>query len=316
MGKWLGILMVLVVTSAHARDGLELEIALKTPTQIEPGAEVNITARLVNRSAVPVDVVKPGDGSEVGWREPWIFYAATRTAPDGTTHEVPSSMWGRCGLFDQDWVKDIVTLAPGEALDVHTWIPEPSRALALDEPGTVTVRMHYTYLSTKSSRTPAPVGPHRMSGVSAFEVVSNPLTITIATPLTLHAAVHPNAKLRVGRTVRLADIFELAVANPSTTSQVIITPGTPSTFQIETRPYSYIRGLELPVPIASVLKLAVAPGQRVPLLGAGSRLSRTPGTWTPEEAGTFTLYFVFDQHEVGKLARRLVSPPLTVTIAP
>lgn len=316
MSKWLGILMVLFTATANAQDGLALEIALKTPTQIEPGAEVNISARLVNRGLQPVDVVKPGDGSEVGWREPWVFYSGTRTAPDGTSHDIPTSMWGRCGFFDQDWVKDIVTLRPGEALDVHTWIPEPSQALALDVPGVVTVRLHYTYLSTKSSRVPAPVGPHRMSGIAPFEVVSNPLTLTIASPLTLHAALRPNAKLRVGRTVRLADVFELAVANTSSTPQVVTTPATPATFRIETRPYSYIRGLELPVPIASLSKLALAPGDRLPLLGAGARLSRTPGTWTPEEAGTFTVYLVFDQHEVGKLARRLVSPPLTVTIAP
>ena len=318
MDKWLAsfALVALMSSGGRAHEGLVLEIALKTPAHIEPGADVKIDARLVNRSMQPIDVVKPGDGSEVGWREPWIFYSGTRTAPDGTTHEVPSALWGRCGLFDGDWVKDIVTLRPGEALDVHTWIAEPSRALALDEAGVVTMRMHYTFLSAKNSRTPAPVGPHRMSGVAPFEVVSNPLTLTIATPLTLQAAVRPNIQLRVGRTVQLADVFELAIANTSNATQVITTPGTPGTFRIETRPSTYVRGLELPLPLASILKVSLAPGERLPLLGAGSRLSRTPGTWTPEEAGTLTVYLVFEQHEVGKLARRLVSLPLTITIDP
>lgn|GEM_PF-4397855 len=131
-----------------------------------------------------------------------------------------AALTGRCGMFDHDWVKDIVALAPGESLDLHTWIPDPSRVLALDEVGTIRIRMHYTSMLSKG--TPGGgVGPHPMSGLAPFEIVSNPVAITVASPLALRAT--------------------------------------------------------LPLPVARIESVTLAPGESLDLVGPRARFSRTSG---------------------------------------
>ena len=84
----------------HARD-LHLVLSPVKFPWIESGENPWFEMSLVNgsrRYAYPV--VEPGDGSEVGWRQPHIYFTATLTAPDGATTAVPAARYGRCGLFD------------------------------------------------------------------------------------------------------------------------------------------------------------------------------------------------------------------------
>lgn len=318
-------------TEGPTAGDLQLALTLTTPAVIEPGADVLVTAVLVNTSRTrTIHVVKPGDGSEAGWREPWVHYSATRLAPDGTTHAVPEVFVGRCGLFDPNWVKDIVALAPGERLDLHSWIPDPSRALALDELGQVQIRMHYVFRGGQADRfreggeSASPQKPHVLAGAAGFEVVSAPITLTIQSPLALRARLRPAAnKLRVGRASRLSDLLELAIINTSQAPVTVHSPGTPYTFAFETRPGSFLTGPVLPTPATTPQSATLAPGEALPLLGGRALFSaagHTDGTWTPTTAGPLTVQVVYHEPghepELGRTKRRLVSAPVTFIVAP
>ena len=36
---------------------------------------------------------------------------------------------GRCGLFDEDWRKDVVDLKPGESIKINDWLENVGRLL-------------------------------------------------------------------------------------------------------------------------------------------------------------------------------------------
>lgn len=307
--------------AATPYDGLRVELRRTSPARIAPGDPVQVTARLVNRSDRAVEVVKPSDGSEMGWREPWVYFTAERTRPDGVVEPVPKGLVGRCGLYDYDWTKDVVRLAPGASIELNTWIPEPSRMLALDGVGRVAIRMHYAFgmapgkghLGTPPERRPAP-----MAGVAPFEVVSDPVEVTIASPLTLEARLRPGAPaLRAGKPTRLAALFDLAIVNTSDRPVEVRTPGTPTTFRLEARPDGVVVGVEGPTPVERVERVVIPPGGRLPLLGPGARFSkRADGTWTPRDAGSVAVTLVFDEGAGATPGHHLASAPVTVEVAP
>lgn len=124
-------------------------------------------------------MVKPGDGSEVGWREPWVWFEAERREGDGTWKTVAPPMLGRCGLYDPNWEKDALELAPGAALAIKDWVPDVGVAFQM-KPGTYRVVVHYAFRGgATKGHLPAP-GPRRvMVDVAPFEVVSKPVEVTI-----------------------------------------------------------------------------------------------------------------------------------------
>jgi len=143
------------------RERLEADLRLEA-RQVDG----RIAVRLVNRGKVPHTVVRPGDGSESGWREPEIYFE----------QRVEKKRWvrgravGRCGMFANDWTRDTVVLAPGGALEIGAgFMP---LKLTFDA-GAKTLRARYAYRGER----PKGIGPGAMKKTPPFELVSNPVRI-------------------------------------------------------------------------------------------------------------------------------------------
>ncbi len=211
----------------HARD-LRLVLSPVKFRWIEPGEKPWVEMSLENgsrRYAYPV--VKPGDGSEVGWRQPHIFFTATLTAPDGTTTAVPVGRYGRCGLFDFQWHRTCLMLKPGERLSMAEYA---SPHLEFQQPGRVQLRAHYKYS--------APPGRSRdflgmMAGVAPFEVVSDPVEFEVRRSLDVQVKVKRAMKANVKQ--RLSELLEVVVLNRTASLQTLAGPrGNPdATLQLQ-----------------------------------------------------------------------------------
>src|SRR5262245_3541937 len=156
-----------------ARD-LQLVAELKWGETLRPGTDPWVELTLVNTSqTITYPVVRPGDGSEVGWRDPHVFFTAELLGPDDRWTPVPKADSFICGSFAWDWPKDVIDLKPGEKLEVNRSGPH----LEFQKPGKVHLVGHYAYRATSGKRgEPRPEDQRgRMKGVPLFHVVSNPV---------------------------------------------------------------------------------------------------------------------------------------------
>jgi hypothetical protein len=83
--------------------------------------EVSITIK--NDGKQTVTIVKPGDGSESGWRTPtigWSFVSADSMKPH--PKKAPTFSGGRCKLMNPLQAEEIVEVKPGESLEINEWI--------------------------------------------------------------------------------------------------------------------------------------------------------------------------------------------------
>lgn len=164
---------------------------------------LEIDVDIVNRSTTDSHaVVLPRDGSEVGWREPHVRFSAEVQAEDGAWRTLPMQGLERCGLYDANWLDDVVTLAPGVAqrLDWMGSIPE------LPEHGRVRIRAHYAYKAGPSLRDyedpepiPLPEGLGGMAGVAPFELVSAPLELLLEAPDCARSQIENDLALELTR---------------------------------------------------------------------------------------------------------------------
>src|SRR5262245_13942734 len=83
---------------------LAVEVKPVTPDRVQTWWRVLIDARLVNRSRDRSHlVVRPGDGSDAGWREPHVFCTVEVDSGDGVWREGPNQELLRCGNHAADW---------------------------------------------------------------------------------------------------------------------------------------------------------------------------------------------------------------------
>lgn len=158
----------------HATD-LVVEARVTTP-RAKVGEPLPLVMALVNHGKRPLPVVKPGDGSESNWREPYVWFSAERQDA-GVWVPVPKGEMGRCGLFDGDWEKDTVTLVPGGRLPLKEWVDHPEWSLQLDKPGHYRMTVHYTFGTSTRSGVVDRKGA--MKGVASFEVTSAPFELEL-----------------------------------------------------------------------------------------------------------------------------------------
>ena len=148
---------------------LRLEVKLVTKTKVKRGEAIRFKVTLRNVSKKHMrKIVKPGDGSESGWREPHIFFSAqfggVKITPNGI---------GRCGLFDEDWRKDVVDLKPGESIKINDWLAPAHALFRFEKDGKYKLSVHYRYTGGNDD-------PGRMGKIPAFEVVAEPVEIDVA----------------------------------------------------------------------------------------------------------------------------------------
>lgn len=194
---------------------LKLEMRADKTGPFLPGEHFYVKLKLTNTSKDQTHpIVKPGDGSMVGWREPHIFFTAEHLVPDGRWLPADKASSARCGNFDSEWQKDIVHLAPGQSEDLKG-IDSPIYGLNFSNATTARIQAHYHYNQGKTSRD-GEIIPESERGAMkdspSFKISSSPLEVTFVHPLSLSLALKAAPK-RNGREERLSDLIELKLTN-------------------------------------------------------------------------------------------------------
>jgi hypothetical protein len=292
-----GTTSAVVSDSLRTRERIEADlrlwVELKGSKTIQAGTTPWLSVALVNTSTTPAHwVVKYGDGSEVGWREPYVYWTATLDRGDGKLVPVPRADYRRCGLFNAAWPKDAILLRPGEKMELG-FVP----LLEFQQPGRVRLRAHYAYHGGSGERSRSPVAPdqrRRMTGVPAFEVISDPLEFDVIRPLDIRVKVKWALKAKVE--TRLSDLVEVVLVNqsadPVTCSSPTLHAGTPLRLEIDGEYGGWPPTLTEERSTYGVRR-QVKPGESVPLLGPGEFANGMDGTWTYPKEGKVRLRAVF-----------------------
>jgi hypothetical protein len=204
------------VTDTLPRERIERDLTLTvrrtTSEGFELGRDPRLEVVLANRStdrAYPV--VLSGDGSEVGWREPHVFYTVEKQTQRSTAWETtPELPLSRCGNYDEDWTKDVVSLEPGTSL-VLPWFQFYER---WDLEGATKLRVvaHYAYGDhAKDLRKVAPI----LHTMPAYALASNGVELDVEQPMVLELRLHGDWP-EPGQP--LAPALEVVAVNTSTRS--------------------------------------------------------------------------------------------------
>lgn len=207
--------------SPASQNDLELRLSYDGKRRLEPGQPFDPVWTLHNLADESRYYVQPGDGSAVGWREPHVYYTATRQLPDGTWVDVEGGNLARCGMFDNDWHDEIAELHPGASAKLE-WLPSPAWQLRLQESGKVRLVAHYEFSAGagfgNSRGTSESLA--QMEDVPAFHLTSAPLEIEIVRPLALELTPKPGPE----RGSRLSQFFELTLENESKATRTLAQP--------------------------------------------------------------------------------------------
>lgn len=268
-----------------------LHLVARSPKQtIRPGQTPAVTVHVVNRSKeATIPVVRPGDGSESGWREPSMAWRAFLVAPDGTERPVERLPLMRCGNFAADWTLDVTDLAPGAEFDA-TGGPAPLSAVYdFQEAGRYRLRAVYEYeagASARGGKVRADGKPEtgRMGATAPFEMTSDAVEFTVERPFDV--VVRMRRPARVGERSRPEDFLEVAAVGTGGGDVVIERGAWELTWELErstATPADWDEGRLDPAPEDR----AVTRGREVPLTGARSGVRRTTYPWTFDRVGTF-----------------------------
>jgi hypothetical protein len=293
---WVSCLWLALPPAAQAGidKDLELRVKLLGSRVVRPQEPIQLRIELTNRSRNrSYTVVKPGDGSGVGWREPHVYFTAEARAKDGTWKALPKRSLARCGMFDPDWNKDVVKLGPGRALLLKDWLPAPERAVEYQQPGAIRVYVHYVYSrgrAAKGKRTGA-VSPGRMGATPGFHLVSKPVQLKVIRPLDLRLKVK-RRRLAAGWNHQLSRILSVTLENRSGQKQVLTRPTTTGEAQLhlelKDKPG---RSPRIDQPTTRSGALPLRPGQTATMLGRG--VKGLDGYWSYPEAGKVLLRAVY-----------------------
>jgi len=264
---------------------LALDLRHDGPVVLEPGEHVELAARLRNRSASASQrAVLPGDGSEVAWREPRVWFSGFVDEGDGCWRAVPELAAARCGMFDHEWEDDAVTLQP-EATVALDWLGNPAYMLDLQAAGRVRIYLHYAYRQGRgATRWDGEPEPAALADIAAFELVSNPIELEIVRPLELELTARPRP---AGKAVDdVADALELRLRNASPEAREVLPPSS-------TRLRFEARGSEESWPNASWTQedderpaQRLAAGEAIVLLGEGAVVPSLRYAWQHPVAET------------------------------
>lgn len=181
---------------------LELVARIAGATPVHAWWPLSITVDIVNRSgSKSYPIVRPGDGSRDGRREPYAYFTAEVRAQDGTWSAVPRRGGISCGNYDPYWLDEIELLAPGTVRRLLTW----TRAPDLPDHGLVRLRAHYVYRARPSGPKWGELDPSRQLGfggmdcVEPFELVSEPIEFVVEPPESTRAEIERDLTLELFR---------------------------------------------------------------------------------------------------------------------
>jgi hypothetical protein len=286
------------ITKQQIERDLALEVTLKNPKIVRPAEEINLDILLVNRSdEVVYPVVMPGDGSCAGWREPYVYFSAQLRKLDASWEEVPKARWGRCGLFDSNWQKDVIFLRPGDSFKFKEYYSCPSGMLELQQPGRIHLYVHYKYSAGRLRGDKATKKLGMMKGIPAFEITSNPIEFELVRPLDIRVRV--KAMMKRKTKTKLSDILHVELVNNSKGLRVVYLPPS-SDLRLEINGkfrgyWKYEPSLNKPKPSYGIEK-KLRPGENVSLLGGRDFPNGSDGLWEYPEEGTVKLRAIYHSY--------------------
>lgn len=113
-----------------------------------------LTVTVRNRGRSPVTLVRPSDGSESGWRPPWVGWSILpdrrKQQESHPSKAVPLNTSPRCGLYSSLSMADLFVLKPGETADLGSWVGLPGSSLRY--PGEYRARFYYQIVPVPRDR--------------------------------------------------------------------------------------------------------------------------------------------------------------------
>ncbi|MBM3983880.1 MAG: hypothetical protein FJ304_27150 [Planctomycetes bacterium] len=265
----------------------DLKLVAVAPKErvIEAGTQAYIGLKLVNTSKTRAHkVVKPGDGSECGWRDPWVHVTAEQRGVDGAWTALKPRAYGRCGLFDFNWPKDTIELKPGAELELKDWY-HPA-GFDFQYPGTVRLVGHYEHRAVggKNGQPRPDAERGAMAGVPLFALRTEPVEFEVVRPLDVRVKV--KKVLKVGVETKASDVLEITVTNTSKVRRVVGNVAT-NGYGVDIALYSDLAGQLAfkDVPVYSTEK-TLEPGESVVVFGGGTFASAADGPWKGLKAGS------------------------------
>lgn len=153
-----------------AGGSLTLELRTSTPV-IKVGESPAIAMVLKNTGTADLVLVRPGDGSECGWRTPLLEWLPAAAFERGG---------GRCGNINTLKASEVVVLRPGESVEWSEWISPPPLA----QPGEQQISLRFSNVPDLEWQGIA-LGRHdeaamaRVKASSRVSVLSSPLAIRV-----------------------------------------------------------------------------------------------------------------------------------------
>lgn len=252
---------------------------------IEAGTQPHLAFKLVNTSKARAHkVVKPGDGSTHGWRDPFVHVSGEHRTVEGKWLALTGHLIPRCGLFDSDWPKDVTELKPGAEL-VLDWAGH--RHHDLQHPGVIRLIGHYEFRAVGGKNGAARPDAERgaMAGVPLFALHTDPVEFTVVRSFDLRAKA--KKALKVGVETNLSEVLEATVTNASAK---LITVGNISQngFGLGLSPMSegLLQWPGKTSPVYGKTK-QLEPGETVTVFGGGDFASTADSLIKAEKPGTY-----------------------------
>jgi hypothetical protein len=126
------ILATAVLPAASKDDPTKpiIAVELKAAPGVKKGQRPKFVVEVVNTSDKEITLVKPGDGSDCGWRTPVIAWAVEGVRP---------TRLARCGNINALKADEVFALKPGQRAPLGDWVGFPT----LPGPGKYKVRFRY-----------------------------------------------------------------------------------------------------------------------------------------------------------------------------
>jgi hypothetical protein len=178
-GRFGGPLTPMVSRADIERDlELVLEVAAQEPLTAERAAEdlQVFRATVVNHSpARAYGLVAPSDGSERGLRDPRTWFTLEKSADGEHWEAVRELSYATCGLYDEDWEDEVVTVEPGGLL-TFSWFPFFMSIWDLSSASELRVTGHYALDEVLRDRSKLPPALH---ATPAFALESNQVEVSL-----------------------------------------------------------------------------------------------------------------------------------------
>lgn len=151
------ILLMLLELTIHSQnmamknyqEDLKLEIVLQNKNNKTDNDKILLN--ITNQSSTKAyKIILPGDGSEMAWREPYIYFTAEQETDANEWKLLEKNILERCGLFDAEWQNDTVLIEPKQKIQIYEMAYQNvMAAFNIKQSGRIRLIAHYDYKQGK-----------------------------------------------------------------------------------------------------------------------------------------------------------------------